>query len=118
MKYQQGYWLTREAMKWFWKNYTSDQTDLKDPKVSPLQASIDQLSGLPPALIMNGENDVLCDEGEAYARKLLEAGVRVTAVRYHGTIHDFVTLNAITDDPAPRGAIEQASHMLKKVLST
>jgi acetyl esterase len=53
-----------------------------------------------------------------YARKLLEAGVRVTAVRYHGTIHDFVMLNAITDDPAPRGAIEQASHMLKKVLST
>jgi alpha/beta hydrolase family protein len=66
---------------------------------------------------INGENDVLCDEGEAYARKLLEAGVRVTAVRYHGTIHDFVMINAITDDPAPRGSIEQASHTLKKVLS-
>ncbi len=87
MKYEQGYWLTREGMKWFWKNYTSDQTNLKDPIVSPLQASIEQLSGLPQALIINGENDVLCDEGEAYALKLLEAGVRVTAVRYHGTIH-------------------------------
>jgi acetyl esterase len=117
MKYQEEYWLTREAMKWFWDNYTSNQTNRKEPTVSPLQASIEQLEGLPPALVINGENDVLCDEGEAYARKLLEAGVRVTAVRYHGTIHDFVMLNAITDDPAPRAAIEQASHMLKRVLS-
>lgn len=117
LKYEQGYWLTREAMKWFWNNYTSNQTNLKEPTVSPLQASIEQLSGLPPALIINGENDVLRDEGEAYALKLLKAGVPVTAVRYHGTIHDFVMLNAITDDPSPRGAIEQASHMLKQVLS-
>jgi acetyl esterase len=116
-KYEQGYWLTREGMKWFWNNYTSKETNRKEPTVSPLQASKEQLSGLPSALIINGENDVLCDEGEAYALKLLEAGVRVTAVRYHGTIHDFVMLNAITNDPAPRGAIEQASHMLKQVLS-
>jgi acetyl esterase/lipase len=53
MKYEQGYWLTREGMKWFWKNYTSNQTNLKDPKVSPLHASNEQLSGLPPALIIN-----------------------------------------------------------------
>jgi acetyl esterase/lipase len=117
-KYQEGYWLTRNAMKWFWDNYTSAQTNRKEPTVSPLQASIEQLNGLPAALVINGENDVLCDEGEAYARKLLEAGVRVTAVRYHGTIHDFVMLNPITDDPAPRGAIEQASYMLKNVFST
>ena len=116
-KYEEGYWLTREGMKWFWNNYTSNETNRKEPTVSPLQASIEQLSGLPPALIINGENDVLCDEGEAYALKLLQAGVRVTAVRYHGTIHDFVMLNAITNDPAPRGAIEQASQMLKQVLS-
>ena len=116
-KYEQGYWLTREGMKWFWNNYTSKETNRKEPTVSPLQASKGQLSGLPPALIINGENDVLCDEGETYALKLLEAGVRVTAVRYHGTIHDFVMLNAITNDPAPRGAIEQASQMLKQVLS-
>ena len=116
-KYEQGYWLTREGMKWFWNNYTSKETNRKESTVSPLQASIEQLSGLPPALIINGENDVLCDEGEAYALKLLQAGVQVTAVRYHGTIHDFVMLNAITNDPAPRGAIEQASHMLKQVLS-
>ena len=117
-KYEQGYWLTREAMKWFWNNYTSNETNRKEPTVSPLQASIEQLSGLPPALVINGENDVLCDEGEAYALKLLQAGVRITAVRYHGTIHDFVMLNAIANDPAPRGAIEQASHMLKQILSS
>lgn len=117
-KYAEGYWLTREGMKWFWDNYTSNETNRKEPTVSPLQASIEQLSGLPPGLLINGENDVLCDEGEAYALKLLRAGVRMTAVRYHGTIHDFVMLNPITNDPAPRGAIEQASQMLKQVLST
>ena len=117
MMYQNGYWLTRDAMKWFWNNYLTNQTNVKDSTVSPLQASLEQLKGLPPALIINGENDVLRDEGEAYALKLLEAGVPVAAVRYHGTIHDFVMLNPFTDDPAPRAAIEQASIMLKKALS-
>ena len=114
--YQNGYWLTRDAMKWFWSNYLTNQTNVKDPLVSPLQASIEQLKGLPPALFINGENDVLRDEGKAYALKLLEAGVLVTAVRYP-TIHDFVMLNAITNDPSPRRAIEQASIMLKNALS-
>ncbi len=117
MTYQNGYWNTRDLMKWFWSNYLTNQTNVKDPTVSPLQASIEQLKGLPPALIINAENDVLCDEGEAYALKLLEAGVPVTAVRYHGTIHNFVMLNVITDDPAPRAAIQQASIMLKNALS-
>jgi len=72
---------------------------------------------LPPALVINGEHEVLRDEGEAYALKLLQADVQVTAVRYHGTIQDFVMLNPITDDTAPRAAIEQASHMLNEVLS-
>ena len=116
MEYQDGYFLTREGMKWFWDNYTTKDTDRKEPTVSPLQASVEQLEGLPPALIINGELDVLRDEGEAYAHKLIEAGVVVTAVRYHGTIHDFVMLNPITKTPAPRAAIDQASLMLKKVL--
>jgi acetyl esterase len=117
MAYQDGYFLTREAMKWFWDNYTSNQTNRKEPTVSPLQASIDQLRGLPTALIINGEFDVLRDEGEAYAHKLMEAGVPVRAVRYHGTIHDFVMLNPITNTPPARAAIEQACDMLKKTLS-
>jgi acetyl esterase len=116
MAYQEGYFLTREAMKWFWDNYTSNQTNRKEPTVSPLQASVEQLKGLPPALIINGECDVLRDEGEAYAHKLIEADVPVTGIRYHGTIHDFVMLNPITNTPAVRGAIEQASHTLKKIL--
>jgi acetyl esterase len=115
--FQEDYFLTRKNMKWFWDNYTSEKTNRKEPTVSPLQASIEQLKGLPPALIINGEFDVLRDEGEAYAHRLIEAGVPVTGVRYHGTIHDFVMLNPITDTPPVRGAIEQASHMLKKVLS-
>lgn len=115
--YQEGYFLTREAMKWFWNNYLSGDTDRKEPTVSPLQSSIEMLRGLPPALIILGENDVLRDEGEAYAHKLMQAGVPTTATRYLGTIHDFVMLNPITDTPAARGAIIQASNTLKKVLS-
>ena len=115
--YQDGYWLTREAMKWFWDNYTSDQTDRREPTVSPLQASVEDLKGLPPALIINGEFDVLRDEGEEFAHKLIDAGVEVRAVRYHGTIHDFVMLNPISETPAARGAIEQASIILKSKLS-
>ncbi|HYZ50028.1 MAG TPA: alpha/beta hydrolase, partial [Nitrososphaeraceae archaeon] len=116
--YQEGYFLTREAMKWFWKSYTSDQTNLKDPTVSPLQASVEDLKGLPPTLVINGEFDVLRDEGEAYAHKLIDAGVDVRAVRYHGTIHDFVMLNPISETPAARGAIEQSCNILKNILST
>jgi acetyl esterase len=117
MAYQDGYWLTRKAMMWFWDNYLSNKTNVKEPTVSPLQASIEQLRGLPRALIISGEFDVLRDEGEAYAHKLIQAGVPVTAARYLGTINDFVMLNAITHTQAARGAIDQASHMLKKVLS-
>jgi len=117
LAYQEGFFLTREAMKWFWDNYVSNDTNRKEPTLSPLQASIDQLSKLPPALIIVGENDVLRDEGETYAHKLMQAGVPTTATRYLGTIHDFVMLNPITDTPAARGAIDQASHKLKEVLS-
>jgi acetyl esterase len=115
--YKEGYWLTTKAVKWVWDNYLSNDTNRKDPTVSPLYASLDQLSGLPPALIIFGENDVLRDEVEAYAHKLMQAGVPTTATLYLGTIHDFVMLNAITDTPAARGAIDQASHTLKEVLS-
>lgn len=115
--FQDGYFLTREAMKWFWDNYTTSQTNRKEPTVSPLQASIDELRDLPPALIINGEFDVLREEGEAFAHKLIDARVEVKGVRYHSTIHDFVMLNPISDTPAARGAIEQACYVLKKILS-
>ena len=87
LKYQEGYFLARETMKWFFDNYLLNDTNREIPTVSPLQASIDQLSKLPPALIIVGENDVLRDEGEAYAHKLMQAGVPTTATRYLGTIY-------------------------------
>lgn len=108
-------WLSREAMKWFWDSYAPESVR-KQPTVSPLQASIDQLRGLPPALIITDENDVLRDEGEAYAHKLMQAGVPVTTTRYLGTIHDFVLLNPITQTPAPRAAIAQATEAIHKVV--
>lgn len=111
-----GYWLTREAMKWFWDSY-APESERNQPTVTPLGASIDQLRGLPPALIITGENDVLRDEGEAYAHRLMTADVQVTATRYLGAIHDFVLLNPITQTPPPRAAIAQANDTLRNVFS-
>jgi acetyl esterase len=118
IKYQEGFFLTRDAMKWFWNNYLSSDVNRKDPTISPLQASIEQISKMPRTLIIVGENDVLRDEGEAYAHKLMQAGVQTTATRYLGTIHDFVMLNPVTNTPAARGAIKQALEVLKEVLSS
>jgi acetyl esterase len=111
-----GPWLTREAMKWFWDAYAPDEGRREDPHVSPLRASLAQLAGLPPALVITDENDVLRDEGEAYAAKLSQAGVKVTQVRYLGTIHDFVMLNGLADTPATRSAIDLASATLRQAL--
>ncbi|WP_454850330.1 alpha/beta hydrolase [Rhizobium binxianense] len=115
-QFANGPWLTREAMKWFWDAYLPDEAKRREPTASPLQASLEQLSGLPPALIITDENDVLRDEGEAYGRKLSEAGVRVTSIRYNGTIHDFVLLNAIAETPAVRSAISVANATLRSAL--
>jgi len=107
------HFLTREAMKWFWNQYAPEAATRKQITASPLRASIDQLVDLPPALVITGEFDVLRDEGEAYAGKLTPAGVRVTAVRCLGTIHDFVMLNAVTISPHTRAAIALASSHLQ-----
>jgi acetyl esterase len=112
-----GPWLTKPAMEWFWNAYLPDVNARKDVHVSPLNASVDQLRGLPPAFVITDENDVLRDEGEAYARKLIEAGVPTTATRYLGTIHDFVMLNALGDTPAPKAAVEQAVEFLRKAFA-
>jgi acetyl esterase/lipase len=111
------HFLTREGMKWFWNNYLPDEEARKQPTASPLQASLDQLEGLPPALIISSEFDVLRDEGEAYAHKLNEAGVSVVSVRCLGTIHDFVMLNALANTPATLNAIALANESLRKTLT-
>jgi acetyl esterase len=115
--FENGPWLTRSAMKRLWSSYLPDATARAPITAAPLGATIDQLRGLPEALVITAENDVLRDEGEAYARNLWEACVRVTATRYLGTIHDFVMLNALADTPAARGALAQAGEALSAALA-
>jgi len=103
-------------MEWFWEAYLPDPAARNQPTATPLNAPLGHLTGLPEALIIVDENDVLRDEGEAYARKLSDAGVRVTSIRYNGTIHNFVMLNALADTPATRGAIAQAVGALRGAL--
>ncbi len=117
-QFAKGPWLTKAAMKWFWDAYEPRVASRKKPTISPLRASVAQLKGLPSALVLTDENDVLRDEGEAYAQKLTVAGVHVTAVRYLATIHDFVMLNPLANTPAARSAIALAIASLQKALGT
>jgi acetyl esterase/lipase len=113
-QFAEGYFLRRDGMRWFWDQYTTDEAERARITASPLRATTEQLTGLPPALVITGEADVLRDEGEAYANKLREAGVPVTAVRYQGIIHDFVMLNALRGTQAAGAAIAQAIGTLRK----
>jgi acetyl esterase/lipase len=113
-----GYFLRRDAMQWFWDQYTTSDEDRAQITASPLRATTEQLTGLPPALVITGEADVLRDEGEAYANKLREAGVPVTATRYQGIIHDFVMVNALRETHAAQAAITQATTVLRTALRT
>ena len=117
-QFAEGYHLRRDAMMWFWDQYTRHPGERNEITASPLRAGVEQLKGLPTALIITAEADVLRDEGEAYANKLREAGVRVTAVRFQGTIHDFVMLNALAHSAATRGAIALATAWLREGFST
>jgi acetyl esterase/lipase len=114
----EGRFLTKNMMIWFWDNYLPDKDKRKEIYASPLQASIEQLKGLPPVLIQTAENDVLRDEGEAYARKLNEAGVQVTFTRYGGLIHDYGLLNPLSSVPAVKTALLQAASVIKAALNS
>ena len=111
-----GYFLRRDGMQWFWDQYTTDDNERAQITASPLRATLDELTGLPPALVITAEADVLRDEGEAYANKLRQAGVPVVATRYQGIIHDFVMLNALRDTHAAQAAITQAVTVLRTAL--
>lgn len=115
-QFADGHFLTRNMMKWFWDSYAPNVAQRKEIYASPLQASEEQLKGLPPTLIETAEFDVLRDEGEAYGHKLSAAGVDVTSVRYGGMIHDFGLLNVVSDVPAVRSAMLQAGEELKQHL--
>lgn len=115
-QYANGPWLTKKAMKWFWDAYAPG-AQRKKIYASPLQASLEELKDLPPALIITAENDVLRDEGEAYAYKLSEAGIEAASVRFNGTIHDFVMLNALADSVPSKAAMALAVMTLQDVLA-
>jgi acetyl esterase/lipase len=111
-----GYFLTAKAMAWFWDAYVPEVSRRSEVTASPLQASEEQLAGLPPAFVAVDEADVLRDEGEAYAAKLRAAGVPVTTVRYNGITHDFMMLNPLSNTCATRAAVAQAIAMLRQAL--
>ena len=117
-EFAEGPFLRAQSMAWFWDAYCPDHAKRSEITASPLRASIDDLRGLPEAFVIVDENDVLRDEGEAYARKLTEAGVRTTSVRYNGIIHDFMMLNPVRETAAATAAIEQAIAILGKALGT
>jgi acetyl esterase len=115
-EYAEGYFLSRAMMQWFWDAYAPNTAQRREIYASPLQATTEQLKGLPPALVQVAGNDVLRDEGLAYARNLDAAGLDVTVVCYQNLIHDYGLLNAISEVPAVRAALHQVAEMLKKHL--
>ncbi|WP_425953375.1 alpha/beta hydrolase [Xylanimonas sp. McL0601] len=116
VEFADGPFLLAKSMAWFWDAYLPDESRRQEITASPLRATPDDLAGLPEAFVVVDENDVLRDEGEAYARKLVEAGVRTTAVRYDATIHDFMMLNPLRTSAASSGAIAQAVDVLRTAL--
>jgi acetyl esterase len=115
-QFAEGYFLTAAGMAWFWDQYLPDTSRRSQILASPLRASAEDLSGLPPALVINGQADVLRDEGEAYAAKLRAAGVPVTATRYGGIIHDFVMLHPLAGTNSARAATAQGAAFLREAL--
>ena len=114
-EFAECYYLYRAGMMWFWDQYTTCRTDRNQITASPLRASIEQLKDLPQAMIINGEADVLRDEGEMYACKLLEADVPITALRVKATIHDFVMLNALDQTQACRAAMDSSTAWINRL---
>jgi acetyl esterase/lipase len=115
-QFAEGYFLTAKSMAWFWDCYCPDLERRGEPFASPLRATDAQLAGLPPALVIVDEADVLRDEGETYAARLRAAGVAVTTVRYDGITHDFMMLNPLSATHATRAAVAQAAGTLRRVL--
>lgn len=117
-EFASGYQLDGDTMKMFWDNYLPDEAARKEPTASPLRASSDILKGLPPALVITAERDVLRDEGEAYAHKLSEAGVLTTGIQYLGMVHGFILHDAFADNQATREAIDLAAEKLREAFAS
>lgn len=113
-QFAEGYFLTKEGMQWFWDKYTTDPDQRAQITASPLRATLEDLKDLPAAMILNGEADVLRDEGEAYAAKLRQAGVEVTQMRFQGMVHDFVMVNMLDQSKATRAAMDVSTKWINK----
>ncbi len=116
-QFSDGYYLTRDEMKWFWDQYLPDPAQRSDVYASPLQTPEDRLAALPATLVITDEADVLRDEGEAYAAKMRAAGVDVTAVRVAGMVHDFMMLDSLRDCRATAAALTLATDTVRRTLS-
>ncbi len=117
-EFADGPFLTAKAMAWYWDAYLPEHEHRYEITASPLWATLEELAGLPEAFVIVIENDVLRDEGEAYARRLTAAGVRTTSVRFNGTCHEFLMLNPLRGTAATTAAVEQAVHVLRKAVGT
>jgi acetyl esterase len=117
-RFKDGPYGSAEGLAWFWNSYLTVEGSRGDILVSPLQAMLADLEGLPPAFVIVDENDVLRDQGEAYAGKLRDAGVPITSVRFNGTIHDFMRLNALRDSESTRAAISLVVAALRRAFGS
>lgn len=115
-EFKDGPWLSKKAMEWFWDAYAPDKDIRKNPDISPLKTEIEDLKDLPPTLIITAENDVLRDEGEEYARKLIEANVDVASVKINNVFHDFMLLNALHDSKGVKAGYKLLCKFLKHTL--
>ena len=116
--FKDGPYVTAKTMEWFWSSYLREQDLRGQSTVSPLRAGLDELSGLPPALVIVDENDILRDQGEAYAAKLRDADVPTACVRFNGTLHDFMNLTALRDTETTRAAMNLAASTLRRAFGT
>ncbi len=110
-EFKNGPWLSKKAMEWFWQAYAPEKETRK--MLSPLKYDIEKLKGLPRTLVITCENDVLRDEGEEYAQKLIAANVDTVCVRINNTFHDFMMLNALHDSMATKAAYKLVCKFLK-----
>jgi acetyl esterase len=116
--FKDGPYGSADGLAWFWNSYLASEESRGDIFVSPLRATLSDLEDLPPALVIVDENDILRDQGEAYASKLRNARVPTTSVRFNGTIHDFMRLNALRDSESTRAAISLAVAALRRAFGT
>jgi acetyl esterase len=112
--FKDGPYGTAETMEWFWSSYLPEQDLRVESTVSPLRATLDELTGMPPGLVIVDENDILRDQGEAYASKLRDADVPTACVRFNGTMHDFMNLNALRDTETTRAAMNLAASTFRR----